>query len=124
MQFRRYDKVLLSILILLIVTAYLLYYFSNKTAGNRSTKKAKEVFYITSFADTIKYVAPIYGSSCDMSFSIANYSLHDIVVDVCKYPTLRGVKIGDFFQKGKNTRDCIITNEKGSHIKENLLIEY
>jgi hypothetical protein len=124
MRLRQFDKVLLSVLILLIVTAYLLYYFSTKNAGNRSAQKAKETFFITSIADTIKYVGPVYGSSCDRSFSIAHYSLHDIVVDVCKYPALRDVQTGDFFQKSNNTNECIITMMNGSQMKVSLLIEY
>jgi hypothetical protein len=124
MQFRQVDKLLFSILLLLMAAAYLLYYFSNQHAGKRSSKKAKDIFYISSIADTIIYQAPFYGSNCNMSFSIANYSLHDIVVDVCRYPAFRDVQIGDFIQKSKNANECVIKKINGSQIKGNLLIEY
>jgi hypothetical protein len=66
----------------------------------------------------------IYKDTCNTSFEIANYRMYNIVVDLCKYPALRKVKMGDFLQKDKHSKECIITGTDGRQLRLNFEIEY
>jgi hypothetical protein len=124
MKFKSVDKILFLVLFLLIITFYAAWYISVRRNTVESANHAKHFFYSTAIHDTVKFISPIYKDTCNTSFEIANYPMHDIVVDLCKYSTLRKVKMGDFLQKDKNSKECIITGEDGRQIRLNFEIEY
>jgi hypothetical protein len=66
----------------------------------------------------------MYKDDCKTSFWIANYPADYVVVDLCKYPQLGGVEIGDVIQKERNSTECTITGKQAKPTKINLQIEY
>jgi hypothetical protein len=74
--------------------------------------------------DTIKRIDPIYNDDCNTSFWIGNYPKDYVVVDLCKFPELRGIKVGNVIRKEKNSTDCTFVGTDGKQTRINLKIEY
>src|SRR5688572_11408224 len=124
MRLKKFDKILFWILVVFIVVAYGLFYWSSRQSSIQSTNMAKSVFFLMEISDTIKRIDPIYKDDCNTSFWIVNYPAHNVVIDLCKYPQLRNVRVGNVIQKKKNSSDCIIIDENGKLTRIKLKIEY
>jgi hypothetical protein len=123
MRLKKFDKTLFWILFVLIGAAYGSYYWSVGQSNSKSTGKLKSIFYATKISDTIKRIESIYQDKCNTSIWIENYPADHVVVDLCKYPQLRGVEIGSVIQKDQNSTECTIIG-KGKQTRINLQIEY
>jgi hypothetical protein len=124
MQLKKFDKLLFWILLVLVCFAYGLYYWSSRQNSVQSTNKAKSIFYSTKISDTIQRIDPIYKDDCNTSFWIANYPADYVVVDLCKYPQLQSVQVGNIIRKDQNSIDCTIIGTNGKQTRINLRIEY
>lgn len=124
MRFKKFDKLLFLILIVLVCSAYGLYYLSSRQNSIRSSQTLKSIFYSAKLSDTIKRIESIYKDECSTGFWIASYQVDYVVVNLCKYPQLRSVEIGDVIQKERNSTECTITGKQGKRTKVNLQIEY
>jgi hypothetical protein len=124
MQLKEFDKILFWILLGLVCSAFGLYYWSSRQSTVESTNKLKSLFYSTKIDDTIRRIEPIYKDNCSTSFWIANYPAGHVLVDLCKYPNLRSVEVGDVIRKDQNSADCLIIVKGGKQIRINLQIEY
>ena len=124
MQLKKFDKLLFLILFVVVGATYGLYYWSSRKSSIKSTNKLKSIFYATNINDTIKRIDPIYKDNCNTSFWIANYPSGYVVLDLCKYPQLRSVEIGNVLRKDQNSTECIIKDRDGKQTRINLQIEY
>ena len=89
--------------------------------SERSAAIAKERFFKAKLNDTINRIDQIYQDSCDYSFWIKNYSMDYVVADLCKYPGLKQIEIGDKILKDSNSIEC--TFIKGDSIEAVLQLE-
>jgi hypothetical protein len=92
--------------------------------SDRSTKIAQNRFFEATLNDTISRVEEIYQDSCRYEFWINNYSMHRIIVNVCKYPILRQVDIGTKIVKDSNSNECIFIKSNSDKVSLRLDIEY
>ena len=124
MQFRKFDRLVFFILLVLVGIGYGVYYWTSRENSVRSANKAKNIFYSTAISDTIKRIDPIYKDDCNTGFWITNYPTDYVVVDLCKFPELRDIKVGNVIRKEKNSTDCTIVGTDGKQTRINLRIEY
>jgi hypothetical protein len=124
MRVRKFNKIFFWILLGLVCSAYGVYYWNSRQSSVKSTNKLKSLFYSTKISDTIRRIEPVYKDNCNTSFWIANYPAGHVVIDLCKYPNLRSVEVGDVIRKDQNSADCSIIAKDGKQTRINLQIEY
>ena len=124
MKFRKFDKILFCILPALVFLSYAFYYWSSRASSFESTKKLKNIFYSTEISDTITRIEPIYRDKCNTTFWIANYPVHQVVVNICKCPQLRTIEVGNVIQKDANSTECTFMGRNIKQTRINLQIEY
>jgi hypothetical protein len=115
-------------LILIVGVMYVAYalIFAKKVhdASDRSAKIAQEWFSNAHLNDSIIRIDKIYADSCDYGFWISNYSMDYVVVDLCKYISLKQISIGDRIIKKSNSNECLFIKTGGRKLNLSLQIEY
>jgi hypothetical protein len=118
----------LVISIVILIISYIVYTFLYARAIHRSSEErskiAEERFFKSDINGTINRVELIYKDNCNTQFWIKHYSMSYIVVNVCKFATLKGIESGTIIKKDSNSTRCTFLLPNDIAITTNIKVEY